>query len=276
MSQDFAGQVAFVTGAARGQGRSHALRLAEGGADVIVLDLCKPVDTVPYALAERADLEATAERIRGLGREVVVVEADVRDLGVVTRDLATAVERLGRLDIVVANAGIVSHGTVEQMGPQAWRDVIDVNLTGVWNTAKAAIPHLVASGGGSMVLISSVAGVRGLYGLAHYAAAKHGVLGLMKALALELGHYSIRVNAVLPTTVDTPMVANADFYARMFPGVENPSLADLDVSAAGGNALPGAYVEASDVTDVVEFLASARAATLTGVSLPVDLGRLLR
>ena len=185
------GKVAFITGAARGQGQSHALRLAEEGADIIALDLCEDIATVPYALARPDDLEATAKQVDALGRKVITIQADVRDFETMKSRLAAAVEELGRLDIVAANAGVVSFGTGEELDMQSWQDMLDVNLTGVWNTCKAAIPHLrAAGGGGSIIITSSVAGLQGMANTIHYTASKHGVVGVMRTLANELAPIS--------------------------------------------------------------------------------------
>ena len=178
------GKVVFVTGAGRGQGRAHAVRFAEEGADVIAVDICKDVPTVPYQLAAHEDLEETADQVRALGRRVVSRAVDVRDYENLAATVAYGVAELGSLDVVVANAGIVSFGSVAELPEQTWQDVIDMNLTGVFNTCKAAIPHL--SDGGSMVLTSSVAGLKGFVNCGHYVAAKHGLVGLMRTLASEL------------------------------------------------------------------------------------------
>jgi (+)-trans-carveol dehydrogenase len=269
-----AGKVAFVTGAARGQGRSHAIRLAEEGADIIVLDVCRQIDSVPYPMASPADLAETVAAVEKLNRRVVSIEADVRDLDAVQAGLDAAVAQLGRLDIVCANAGIVSYGMSAELSSQAWRDVLDVNLTGVWHTAKAATGHLITSGnGGTIILVSSVAGLRGLPILAHYVSAKHGIIGLMRTLALELGGHGIRVNAVLPTTVSTPMVENEGFYRLLFPDVEHPTSADF-AARRGMSILDIPYVEPVDVSNVVLFLASDEARYINAVALPVDGGML--
>jgi (+)-trans-carveol dehydrogenase len=270
-----AGKVAFVTGAARGQGRSHALRLAGEGADIIALDLCQQIGSVPYPMGTRAELAETVAAVERLDRRALAVEADVRDLDAVQAGLDAAVAQLGRLDIVCANAGIVSYGMTGELSPQAWRDVLDVNLTGVWHTARAAAGHLAAAGGGTIILTSSVGGLRGLPALAHYVAAKHGVIGLMRTLALELGADHIRVNAVLPTTVSTPMVENEGFYRLLFPDLEQPTAADF-AARRGMSILDIPYVEATDVSNAVLFLASDEARYVNAVALPVDGGLLAK
>ena len=271
-----AGKVAFVTGAARGQGRSHAIRLAGEGADIIALDLCRQIGSVPYPMASPADLAETVAAVEQLDRRVVAVEADVRDLDAVQAGLDAAVAELGRLDIVCANAGIVSYGMSSELSTQAWRDVLDVNLTGVWHTVKAAAGHLAAAGpGGSIILTSSVGGLKGLAAMAHYVAAKHGVIGLMRTLALELGVHGIRVNSVLPTTVSTPMVENEGFYRILFPEIDHPTAVDF-AARRGTSILDIGYVEAIDVSNVVLFLASDEARYVNAVALPVDGGMLAK
>jgi (+)-trans-carveol dehydrogenase len=274
MTGRVAGKVAFVTGAARGQGRSHAIRLAEEGADIIALDVCRQIDSVPYPMAGPADLAETVAAVEQLDRRAVSIEADVRDLDAVQAGLDAAVAQLGRLDIVCANAGIVSYAMSGELSSQAWRDVLDVNLTGVWHTAKAAAGHLITSGnGGTIILISSVAGLKGMPIMAHYVSAKHGIIGLMRTLALELGEHGIRVNAVLPTTVSTPMVENEGFYRLLFPDIEHPTSADF-AARRGMSILDIPYVEPVDVSNAVLFLASDEARYINAVALPVDGGML--
>jgi (+)-trans-carveol dehydrogenase len=191
------GKVAFITGAARGQGRSHAVRLAQEGADIIAVDICGQVGSVPYAMATPGDLAQTAKEVEALGRRIVVTQADVRDYAGLKRALDEGVAQLGRLDIVCSNAGIFSTGRADELGEATWRDVIDTNLTGMWHACKAAIPHLVEGGrGGSIVIISSTGGLKGIPKAAHYSSAKHGVVGLMRTLELELAPHFIRVNSV--------------------------------------------------------------------------------
>jgi (+)-trans-carveol dehydrogenase len=203
------GKVAFITGAARGQGRSHAVRLAQEGADIIAVDLCDQVDSVPYQMATPEDLADTVKQVEALDRRIVATKADVRDYGALKKALDDGVAQLGRLDIVSANAGIASFGRAEELPEQTWQDMIDTNLTGVWHAAKAAIPHLIAGGrGGSIVLTSSAAGLKAYANVAHYVSAKHGVVGLMRTLALELAPHMIRVNSLHPTQVDTDMIMN--------------------------------------------------------------------
>lgn len=267
------GKVAFVTGAARGQGRSHAVRLAEEGADIVAVDIASQIDTVPFPMATPGDLAETIAEVAGLGRRIVATEVDVRDYDALEAALDDGVARLGGLDIVAANAGIVSYGTAEELTERAWRDVIDVNLTGVWHTVKAAIPHLRATGGGSIIITSSVAGLEGAPNLAHYVAAKHGVVGLMRALANELAPDMIRVNTVHPGSVDNDMVHNQETYRLLLP--DHPGEISREEAAPvfqTVNALPIPWVESVDISNAVLFLASDEARYITGATLPVDAG----
>jgi SDR family mycofactocin-dependent oxidoreductase len=266
------GKVAFITGAARGQGRSHAIRLAEEGADIIAVDICQQLDTVPYAMATPDDLAETVKRVEALDRRIVATQADVRDYGALKGALDAGVAELGRLDIVCANAGIFSFST-EELDERMWKDMIDVNLTGVWHTTRAAVPHLVEGGrGGSIILTSSTAGLMGFPNFAHYVSAKHGVVGLMRTLALELAPHMIRVNSVHPTSVDTDMIQNKATYDLFAPDLENPTREQVGERFQALNALPIMWVEPRDISNAVLFLASDEARYITGVTLPVDAG----
>jgi (+)-trans-carveol dehydrogenase len=269
--------VAFITGAGRGQGRSHAVRLAEEGADIVAVDIAAPISSVAYPLATPEELGETVDMIKALDRRVIASRTDVRDLAALTDFLEGAVAEFGRLDIVCANAGIYSQGLLGELDEQTWRDVIDVNLTGVWNTCRAAIPHLVAGGrGGSIILTSSSVSLRAVANVGHYAAAKHGVIGLMRTLALELAPHSIRVNSVHPTGVDTPMIQNESLYRLMVPGVAHPTRHDVAPILESLNALPVPWVEPRDVSNAVLFLASDEARYITGVTFPVDAGMTIK
>jgi (+)-trans-carveol dehydrogenase len=273
------GKVAFVTGAARGQGRSHAIRLAEEGADIIAIDLAAQVDSVPYAMATPDDLAQTVKEVEALDRRIVATQADVRDYGAVKAAVDDGVAQLGRLDIVAANAGIFSFGQADVLEEQTWQDMIDVNLTGVWHAAKAAIPHLKAGGhGGSMILTSSTAGLMPFENMAHYTSAKHGVVGLMRVLAVELAPHFIRVNSVHPTSVNTDMIQNSATYELFAPDL-TPEQRTKDVLGERFqtlNALPIRWVEPRDISNAVLFLASDEARYITGITLPVDAGSLLK
>lgn len=270
------GKVAFITGAARGQGRSHAIRLAQEGADIIAVDIAAQIDTVPYAMATPGDLAETVRQVEALDRRIVATRADVRDYDALKAALDEGVAQLGHLDIVVSNAGIASYGRVEEVTETAWKDMIDVQLTGMWHVVKASVPHLRAAGGGSIIITSSTAALITLENLVHYTSAKHGVVGLMHTAALELAKDNIRVNTVHPTMVDTPMVDNEASFRLFRPDLENPTKADLAVAAQALNALPIPWVEPVDISNAVLFLASDEARYITGVSLPVDAGSSLK
>jgi (+)-trans-carveol dehydrogenase len=272
------GKVAFITGVGRGQGRSHAVRLAREGADIIAVDICHDVeDALPMATPE--DLAETVKLVEALGRRIVARQADVRDFDALKAAVDAGVGEFGRLDIVLANAGIASAGgPVATMAPGSWKNTIDINLTGLWHTARAAVPHLVAGGeGGSIVLTSSVAGLRAMPDMSGYVSAKHGVIGLMRTLAVELGQHRIRVNSVLPTNVNTPMFMNEGAFKLFRPDMENPGPDDVAaVIAQFMHVLPVGWVEPEDVSNAILFLVSDEARYITGVALPVDAGALIK
>ncbi|MFD1722745.1 mycofactocin-coupled SDR family oxidoreductase [Amnibacterium endophyticum] len=272
------GKVAFVTGAARGQGRSHALRLAQEGADVIAVDIEGQIDSVPYGMSTSDDMAETVRQVEALDRRIVAKQADVRDYDALKAALDEGVAELGRLDIVSANAGIFSFGTLDELSETEFDDMIDVNLKGVWHTAKAAIPHLRANHGGSMILTSSTAGILAIPNIGHYVAAKHGVVGLMKTLALELAPDMIRVNSVHPTSVDTDMIQNAATYALFAPDMPEDERTRDSLSDRFGamNALPIPWVEAVDISNAVLWLASDESRYVTGLQLKVDAGQTLK
>lgn len=261
------GKVALVSGAARGQGRSHAVRLAQEGADVIAFDVCRQIGTVPYPLATPEDLAETVKLVEDLDRRIVAREADVRDTAAVQAVVDEGVREFGRLDVVSANAGIVTFAeNAWSLTDEQWDEMLAVNLTGVWKTARAAVPAMIEAGnGGCIVLTSSTAGVKGMAGIGHYVSAKHGVVGLMRTLAVELAPHSIRVNTVHPTGVNTPMVVN-DFTAQFLETEGGQS----NVT----NLLPVELVEPVDISNAIVWLASDEARYVTGVSLPVDAGML--
>jgi (+)-trans-carveol dehydrogenase len=272
------GKVAFITGAARGQGRSHAVRLAQEGADIIAIDICQDVPGA-LAMATPDDLAETVKLVEALDRRIIATQADVRDLDGLAAAVDDGVAQLGRLDIVVANAGIASiGGPVESMDADNWKHTIDINLTGLWNTARAGIPHIIAGGrGGAIVLTSSVGGMKALPNMSHYVSAKHGVVGLMRSLAVELGQYNIRVNSVHPTNVNTPMFMNEGTYRMFRPDLENPGPEDVaPIAAQFMHVLPIGWVEPEDISNAILFLTSDEARYITGVTLPVDAGALLK
>ena len=272
------GKVAFITGAGRGQGRSHAVKLASEGADIIAIDICHDVEgALPMATPD--DLAETVKLVEAQDRRIVATQADVRDLDGLKAAVDAGVGELGRLDIVVANAGIASlGGPVEKMSQDNWKHTIDINLTGLWNTARVGIPHLIAGGrGGAIVLTSSVGGMHAMPNMSHYVSAKHGVIGLMRSLAVELGQHHIRVNAVLPTNVNTPMFMNEGTFKMFRPDLENPTAADVEpVAAQFMHVLPHGWIEPEDVSNAILFLSCDESRYITGVPLPVDLGALLK
>ncbi|OBF87443.1 3-ketoacyl-ACP reductase [Mycobacterium sp. 852002-51163_SCH5372311] len=272
------GKVAFISGAARGQGRSHAVRLAQEGADIIAVDICAPIENMAYPASTPEDLAETADQVKALDRRIVTAEVDVRDYDALKAAVDGGVEQLGRLDIIVANAGIGTIGKkLHKIPENIWQDMIDVNLSGVWKTVKAGVPHLIAGGrGGSIVLTGSVGSHKALAYTGHYIAAKHGVMGLMRSFAVELGQHSIRVNSVHPSQVNTPMTMN-DLTFRLFrPDLENPGPEDFAPFSQMTHTLPVPWVEPIDISNAVLFLASDESRYITGVSLPVDAGALLK
>jgi SDR family mycofactocin-dependent oxidoreductase len=268
------GKVAFITGAARGQGRSHAIRFAEAGADIVAIDICKQIDSVEYSMSSPDDLDETVRIVEGLGRRIVASEVDVRDFEAVQKAVDDGIAALGRVDFVSANAGIMPLVGAPSLTPSAWTDSIDVMLSGVYHTIAAVVPSMVERGeGGSIVLTSSTAGLKGVGarsldgmspGFFGYVAAKHGVVGLMRIYANALAPYSIRVNSVHPTGVSTPMVVNDEFHQF---AIDHKEVAD-----GMHNALPVQMIEARDVSNAVVWLCGEEARYITGVTLPVDAG----
>lgn len=263
-----AGKVAFITGAARGQGRAHAVKLAGEGADIIAIDICDQIASVPYPLGTQADLARTVDLVERTGARIVARTADVRDRAALKEALAEGVSELGRLDIVIANAGIAP-----MAGERAWSDVIDVNLTGVYHTVDVAMRPLIRQGeGGSVVLTSSVAGLVGIgapmAGSLGYTAAKHGIVGLMRAYANFLAPHRIRVNSVHPAGVDTPMIDNESTRAWLDGIARNEPQDGPDMT----NALPVQILDVDDIANAVLWLVSDSARYVTGVALPVDAG----
>jgi SDR family mycofactocin-dependent oxidoreductase len=252
------GKVAFVTGAARGQGRSHAVRLAREGADIIAVDICRGFEASPAVGATAEDLDVTAGMIKDAGGRVITAEVDVRDFDTLRATVDDGVEQLGGLDVIVANAGIgTTAGRLHKADEALWQEMIDVNLSGVWKSVKAGVPHLLKGGrGGSIVLTSSVAGAKAYPHMGHYVAAKHGVIGLMRSFAVELGQHMIRVNAVLPTHVNTPLLMNETTYRAFRPELENPGPDDLAPVCQSFHVLPIPWVTSEDITNAVLFLAS--------------------
>jgi SDR family mycofactocin-dependent oxidoreductase len=269
-----AGKVALITGAARGQGRSHALRLAAEGADIIAVDICRQIETVGYPMSTPGDLQRTVSAVEALDRRIVAAEVDVRDGAALDAAVTEGAAVLGGIDIVLANAGIAPGGGARDHPAESFRDIVEVNLFGVWNTVHAAAPLLIEQGrGGAIVLTSSTQGLTGRggsgdAGLEGYAASKHGLVGLMRAFAHWLAPYSVRVNTVHPTGVNTPMIMNEGLERHM---AENPALA-----AAMSNLMPVPVIEPIDVSNAIAWLVSDAARYVTGVTLPVDAGFVIK
>jgi SDR family mycofactocin-dependent oxidoreductase len=263
------GKVAFITGAARGMGRSHALRLAEEGADIIAIDACADARICAYPMATEADLAKTVAQVEALDRRIISSIVDVRDLEGLRKAVEAGVAALGRLDIVVANAGIDTLQSWDEITPEVWQDTIDVNLTGVWNTCAAAIPSLIATGRGSIVITSSTAGIKGLPFNTPYVAAKFGVVGVAKSLANELGRHRIRVNTVHPTGTDTDMV-------KGLGGIAGIQEAGAHLVGLFENSLPVELMDPADVSNAVLWLASDESRYTTGLCLTVDAGNTIR
>jgi SDR family mycofactocin-dependent oxidoreductase len=268
MSARFEGKVAFITGIARGQGRAHAVRLASEGADIIGIDLA---DTIPYVVYDsptRADLDETVKLVEGLGRKIIAQPGDVREFEAMRDFVDSAVKELGRLDVVVANAGVCLMETWDQITPESFKFVMDTNSTGVWNTVMAGAPHMVAARRGSIVLTSSYAGKKMQPFMVHYTASKHAVVGLTRAFAAELGQYGIRVNSVHPGPVNSGMVSGGTMVAYEETNKSNPRL-----SAMGTTFIPIYTNEVEDIANAVAFLASDEARTITAEHLAVDMGQ---
>ncbi|WP_028933502.1 mycofactocin-coupled SDR family oxidoreductase [Pseudonocardia spinosispora] len=273
MARRMAGKVALISGAARGQGRHHAVRLAEEGADIIAFDIAGPVRAQGAPAASPADLAETVRLVEMHDRRILATQADVRDSDAVTDLVNRGVTEFGGLDIVVANAGIQGNpGPVAELHPADWRAVVETNLSGVFHTVQPAIPHLVARGGGSIVIISSSIALRAVPNLAPYGTAKAGLAGLMRTLALELAEHSIRVNSVNPTTVGTPMLLNPINFGLFRPDLDDPTEEDVRPVYRSLNALPVPYLDPDDISNAVLFLASDEGRYITGVALPVDAG----
>ena len=262
------GRVAFITGAARGQGRAHAARLAREGADIIALDICAPVsDSISYPAATLEDLADTVRAVEAEGRKVLARQVDIRDDAAVRQLVSDGVEQFGRLDILIANAGVLSWGRIWELSDEQWNTVIDVNLTGTFHTLRAAIPAMIEAGnGGAIIVVSSSAGLKATPGNGHYSASKHGLTGLTNSLAIELSEFGIRVNSIHPYSVDTPMI-EPDLMMQVF--AKHPHY----IHSFGPMLLqPNGFMGAAEVSDVVAWLVSDGSGTLTGAQIPVDKG----
>lgn len=271
------GKVAFITGVARGQGRSHALALAREGADIIGLDLCSKPSTTAYAGATREDLEETARMVKEAGGQLHAEVADTRDYDQVKAVFDRGIDRFGRVDIVIPNAGICSGAKTWEISPQDWREMIDINLNGVFHTVKAAVPTLISQGdGGSIVFIGSTEALKGAENISSYAASKHGVTGLMTSLARELGQYQIRVNSVNPTCVDTHMINNDFVYGLFRPDLDKPTREDVVETFSGTHLLPVPWIEPRDVSSAILYLVTEPGRYITASSMVIDAGFIVK
>ncbi|MEV8374740.1 mycofactocin-coupled SDR family oxidoreductase [Kribbella sp. NPDC056861] len=268
-----AGKVALVTGAARGQGRAHAVALAREGADVVAIDICTQIPSVPYPMAGAGDLDQTLAEVEKTGRRALGSTTDVRDQSQLNAAVAAGIEEFGRIDIVVINHGIWTRGPLWELTDDSWHDMLDVNLTGVWRTLKAVAPGMIAQHSGSVIIASSASAVRGQPGAAHYSAAKHGANGLMKAAAQELAPHGVRVNAIMPGLVDTGMTDWQGCY-EVTGGHPGATRAEHEQGAHYLHA-DGGLIRPDEVSGIVVFLASDDSARITGAEIPVDGGNLL-
>jgi SDR family mycofactocin-dependent oxidoreductase len=277
MTGTLEGRVAFVTGAARGQGRAHAVRLASEGADVVAIDVCGPIsDTITYPAASSEDLAETVREVEATGRKVLAREVDIRDLAAQQQVVADAIEQFGRLDIVVANAGVLSWGRMFEMSEEQWDSVIDVNLNGTWRTVRATVPAMIEAGnGGSIIIVSSSAGLKATPGNSHYAASKHGLVAITNSLAIEVGEFGIRVNSIHPYSIGTPMVepeAMMEIFGK-YPSYIH-SFSPMPYHPANHDGKKGLqeFMAPEEVSDVVTWLAGDGSRTISGSQIAVDRG----
>ncbi len=264
------GRTALITGAARGQGRSHALRLAAEGANVVAVDMCRDLATIPYPMATPEDLAETRSLVEGLGVSCHTVRCDVRDTESIEAAVQAGVDRFGSLDIAVANAGVCGFGAFWELSDEAWEEMIGVDLTGVFKTMRAAVKPMMAAGSGRIVATSSMGGRMGNPNLAHYVAAKWGVIGLVKTLALEVARSGITVNAVCPATVDTEMVHNDALYGLFCPDLEAPTREQVEPIYAGMSPMGVPWVAPEEISNAVLYLVSDEARYVSGTTLDVS------
>jgi SDR family mycofactocin-dependent oxidoreductase len=270
-------RVAFVTGAARGQGRSHAVRLASEGADIIAIDICGTVsESITYPAATPEDLDETVRAVEAAGGRILARQVDIRDGPALQQVVTEGVEQFARLDILVANAGVLSWGRLWELSEEQWDTVIGVNLSGTWRTVRAAVPAMIGAGnGGSIVIVSSLAGVKATPANGHYSAAKHGLVGLTNALALELGEFGIRVNSIHPYSVDTPMIerdAMMAFFEKHPSYLHSFAPMPLKAPSIGKGDQSFDFMAPEEVSDVVAWLAGDGSGTISGAQIPIDRG----
>lgn len=268
----FDGKVVLVTGGARGQGRSHALEFAKEGADIVVTDIAKQVDTVPYGMSSESDLAQTVKQVEELDQRCLSVVADARDTAATNRAVEAAIAEFGQIDILLANHGLLSLSPVAEMPDEMWDDVIGSDLTGVFKSIRAVLPHMLARKSGRIIATASMAGRTGLPTVAHYCAAKWGVIGLIKSVAREVAAEGITVNCICPTNLDSDMIHNPAFYALFAPGIENPTREQVTPGFTSLNAIPVPWIEAIDISNAMMFLASPEARYITGEALHVSAG----
>ena len=268
------GKVAFITGAARGQGRSHAQRLAEDGADIVAIDICADIETVPYPMGTADELAETKAMVEATGRRCVTATADIRSLEQLGAAVDQAKEAFGKIDILVSNGGIWSQSTESwTLDEETWQTMIDINLSGQWKTAKAVVPTMIEGGnGGAITITSSSIGLKATTGNVHYTTAKHGVIGLVRTLAHELAPHNIRVNALCPTTVNSPMITNDALYTLFRPDLDSPGLPDVEPGLRDLNLLDVSMMEPGEVSAAISWLVSDDARYVTGIALPIDAG----
>lgn len=268
----FEGSVVMVTGGARGQGRAHALAFAAEGADIVTCDIARDVATVPYPLATGDDLKETAEMVEALGRKCVTQVADVRSTEQMAEVVARGESELGEIDVLLANAGVCGFGSFAEITDEMWDEMIGIDLTGVFKSMRAVVPGMTRRGSGRIIATSSMGGRMGNQNLAHYVAAKWGVIGLVQTLALELAESGVTVNAVCPATVDTDMVHNPAMYGLFCPDMTEPSRSDVEPLYTAMNPMPLPWVAPEDVSQVMLFLASDAAQFTSGSTFDVCLG----
>jgi SDR family mycofactocin-dependent oxidoreductase len=266
------GKVALITGGARGQGRSHAITFAREGADIIVCDLAAQIETVPYTMSDPDDLSETVKLVEEQDRRCVAMQADVRDTAQVKSVVDRAIAEFGQVDILIANAGIVAPVPLIDISDQAWSDMVETDLTGVFKSIRAVAPYMIERRSGRIIATSSMVGKTGVPGLAHYVAAKWGVIGLVKSAALEFGQYGITVNAVCPTNVDTPMIQNPAMYSLFAPDIQNPTRDDVVPGFTSLNALPIPWVQVQDISEGMLYLAAESGRYVTGETLTIAAG----
>jgi SDR family mycofactocin-dependent oxidoreductase len=269
------GKVALITGGARGQGRAHAIASAREGADIVLIDIADQLESVPYAMGTKEDLAETVSQVEALDRRVISAVADVRSQEEIDEVVSVAITEFGQVDILIANAGIWTQGPFWELSEQSWDEMIGVNLTGVWKSAKAVAPHMIERLTGSIVITSSVNGLEPGVDYAHYVAAKHGVIGLMKNIALELAPYGVRCNAIAPGAIKTPMTDHPDAW-DMFAGRPGGTEADFIEGGYRFGALRGhSFLPPEVIADTALYLNSELASVVTGITVPVDAGHLL-